>query len=244
MTEGNRFMSMPLEANVSRPVLLLVHGGWLGAWSWDEVRQNLIGRGWQSQTVDLPSEAERGSPRLGLLEDACVVRQRITEIDSPAVVVGHSYGGAVITQAAANLPNVRHLVYICAFQLDIGESMLGIVGDWPAWWNIEGDIATVHDPRAVFFHDLPPDAAERAASRLQPFSVRVGNQSLTAAAWRTIPSTYIVTDRDKAAPPAGQELLATRATYVRHLPSGHLPLLSMPSALTDLIVEAADNTMH
>ncbi|MGA7812593.1 alpha/beta fold hydrolase [Caballeronia sp.] len=243
MTKGNRFMGMPVQANVSRPVLLLVHGGWLGAWSWDEVHQNLISRGWQTQTVDLPSVAELGSPRLGLLEDAYVVRQRINEIDGPVVVVAHSYGGAVITQAAANLPNVRHLVYICAFQLDIGESMLDIVGNRPAWWNIEGDIATVHDPRAVFFDDLPPDAAERAAARLKPFSVCVGNHSLTAAAWRTIPSTYIVTDRDKAAPPAGQEILAARATYVRHLPSGHLPLLSMPSALTDLIVEAAATTM-
>src|ERR1700744_442135 len=104
-TEGNRFMFMPLEANASRPVLLLVHGVWLGAWSWDGVRQNLTGRGWQTQTVDLPSMAERGSPRLGLLEDAYVVRQRINEINGPAVVVPHSYGGAGITQAAAHPAN-------------------------------------------------------------------------------------------------------------------------------------------
>src|ERR1700744_220461 len=238
MKQAQRFMGISLEANVSRPVLVLVHGGWLGAWSWDEVRQNLISRGWQTHTVDLPSVAERGSPRLGLLEDADVVRQRINEIGGPAVVVAHSYGGAVITQAAANLPNVRHLVYICAFQLDIGESMLDIVGNRPAWWNVEGDIATVDNPRAVFFDDMPPDAAERAAARLKPFSVIAGRHALTPAAPGPLPSTSIATNLDSTPPPAAQALLAERATYVRHFPSGHLPLLSMPSALADLIVEA------
>src|SRR6202000_379503 len=107
MKEGQRFMGISLEANVSRPVLLLVHGGWLGAWSWDEVRQNLISRGWQTHTVDLPSVAERGSPRLGLLEDADVVRQRINEIGGPVVGVAHSYRGAGVTPAPPHLPTIR-----------------------------------------------------------------------------------------------------------------------------------------
>jgi pimeloyl-ACP methyl ester carboxylesterase len=233
-------MRMPLEANDCRPTLVLIHGAWFGGWSWDEVRLHLVSRGWQSETVELPNVAYSGNPRFGLFDDAEVVRQRIKNIDGPAVVVAHSYGGAVATQAAADLPNVRHLVYVCAFQLDIGESGLGVVGKPPDWWNVQGDVMSVHDPGTIFFNDMPQDVADRAAARLKPISLCTANQPLTAAAWRTIPSTYIVTHRDNAAAPMHQELLASRATYVRHLPSGHLPLLSMPSALTDLIVEAAN----
>lgn len=231
-------MSLSTEADASRPALLLVHGAWFGAWCWDEVRLDLITRGWRVHTVDLPSVADRGSPRLGLFDDARMVRQRIIEIGGPVVVVAHSYGGAVASQAAAELPSVRHLVYICAFQMDVGECLKSLIDQLPDWWKIEGDIVTPRDARELFFHDVPRETAERAVGRLKPSSARVGAEPLTAAAWREIPSTYIVTDRDRAAPPAGQASIAARATYVRHLPSGHLPLLSMPSALADMIVEA------
>lgn len=236
-------MSIPLEAADSRPMLLFVHGAFFGAWSWDAVRQDLLGRGWESQTVDLPSVADRGSARVGLYEDVEVVHRRIKEIGGPVVVVAHSYGGVVVTQAAAELPNVRHLVYVCGFQLDVGESLLGFIGEAPDWWNIEGDILSAHDPRAVFLHDVPQETAVQAVARLKPVSLCVASQKLTLAAWRTIPSTYIVADEDKAILPVGQEFLAKRAAArVHHLPSGHLPLLSMPSALAGLIVEAVDAT--
>jgi pimeloyl-ACP methyl ester carboxylesterase len=156
------------------------------------------------------------------------------------VVVAHSYGCAVVTQAAAQPANVRHLIYVCGFQLDVEESLLGISGKEPDHWNVEGDILTVQDPRAVFLHDVPQEVALRAVARLKPFSVRAARQKLTVAAWQTISSTYIVADEDKALPPGVQEFLAKRASYVRHLPSGHVPLLSMPRALADLIEEAAD----
>ncbi|MGE2816958.1 alpha/beta fold hydrolase [Mycobacterium heidelbergense] len=231
------------DAGNSRPVLLLVHGAFFGAWIWDELRLDLAARGWKTEAVDLPSTADRGRPRLGLFEDAEMVRQRLKEIGSPVVVVAHSYGGAVVTQAAADLPNVRHLVYVSAFQFDIGESVLGVVGEPPEWWNVEGDILTAHNPRTVFLDDVPQEAAERAIARLKPTSLCVTSQRLTAAAWHEIPSTHIVTDRDKAATPAALQFLAARATHVRHLPSGHVPLLSMPSALADLVVEAANTTI-
>jgi pimeloyl-ACP methyl ester carboxylesterase len=233
-------MTTPLQENASRPVLLLVHGAWFGGWSWDDVRLHLTFRGWRSETVELPSVAHPGSARLGLFDDAEVVRQRIKEIGGPAVVVAHSYGGAVATQAAAALPNVRHLVYVCAFQLDIGESGLGLIGKPPDWWNAQGEVMTVRDPAKIFFNDMPQDAAVRAVARLRPVSLCAATQPLTAAAWRTISSTYIVTGRDNAIAPMHQEVLASRSTYVRHLPAGHVPQLSMPAALTDLIVEAAN----
>lgn len=238
-------MNTPLEPGNSRPTLLLVHGGFFGAWSWEEVELDLRARGWPAQTVDLPSVADEGNPRAGLFEDAEVVRQRIKDIGGAVVAVSHSYSGMVVTQAAAELTNVRHLVYVSAFPLDIGESLLGVLGREPEWLNIDGDIMTATDPHSILLADVPQDVADRAAERLKPTSLSTLTQALTACAWRTIPSTYIVTERDRAAPVEAQEFLATRATYVRRLPSAHTPMLSMPSALADLIVEAAstDTTM-
>lgn len=232
-------MSTPLGVGNSRPMLLLVHEGFFGAWSWEKVQLDLLGRGWRSQTVELPSVADRGSPRAGLCEDAEVVRQRLKEIDEAAVVVSHSYSGAVVTQAAAGLPNVRHLVYISAFPWDVGESLLGVLGRMPDWLDLDGDTITASDPHTVFLADVPKEVADRAVDRLKPTSLSTLTQTVTACAWHAIPSTYVVTERDRAAPLEAQEFFAARATYVRRLPSSHTPMLSMPTALADLIVEAA-----
>jgi pimeloyl-ACP methyl ester carboxylesterase len=221
----------------ARPVALLVHGAWHGAWAWANVERELTTRGWVVHTIDLHSVAERGSPRSGLYHDAWAVRQRIEEIGVPVVVVAHSYGGAVVTQGTDNLPNVRHIVYVCAFALDVGESILGLAGTKPDWWIVEGETMTPDNPRAVFYHDVEQQEADRATARLLPFSYVAVIQTLTAAAWRSVSSTYIICDYD-AAIGAAQELLAKRATHTRHLPSSHSPMMCMPSDLTDLIVEA------
>jgi pimeloyl-ACP methyl ester carboxylesterase len=221
------------------PAMLLVHGAWHGTWVWEKVERELTARGWAVHTVDLPSVAERGQPRKALYDDAAAVRERVKEIDGPVVVVAHSYGGAVVTQGVANLPTVRHIVYVCAFTLDVGESLLGFVGGQPDWWIIEGDIMTPDDPWALFYHDVEQPEAERAIDRLRPISYVSVTETLTAAAWRNVASTYIICDRD-AAMGASQDLLAKRATHIRHLPSSHSPMLSMPSELTDLIVEASN----
>jgi pimeloyl-ACP methyl ester carboxylesterase len=124
----------------AKPTLLLVHGAWHGSWAWELVAPGLESAGWQVRTVDLPSTAERGGPRHDLYDDAAVVRAAIQEIDRPVVVVAHSYGGAVVSEGAA-LPNVRHIVYVAGFQLDVGEALLGQGVDVPAWWVIENDQA-------------------------------------------------------------------------------------------------------
>jgi pimeloyl-ACP methyl ester carboxylesterase len=221
-----------------RPVLLLVHGAWFGAWSWDGVRSDLTANGWQVQTVELPSMAEGCSRRFGLYDDVEVVRARIKAIDGPVVVVAHSYGGAVVTQAADDLANVRHLVYISGFQLDVGEALKDIPVADVIWWEVHDDISIVPDPHTVFFNDLPREAADKAVARLRPITALTAVQPLTSAAWRTIPSTYVVTERDNSFAVKAQEALAARAGRVYRLPSGHVPLLSMPSVVAALIVEA------
>ncbi|MDV3128206.1 alpha/beta hydrolase [Mycobacterium sp. 21AC1] len=229
---------LPTE-NPSKPTVMLVHGSWFGSWCWDAVRIQLIASGWEVRTVDLPSVAYRAKPRFDLFDDAAHLRAKLQQIDGPVVVVGHSYGGAVVSQAAAGIPNVAHLVYVCAFQLDVGESILGVVGAAPNWWIIDDETVTAKDPLKLFFHDVAHELAEQAIARLKPFTLKATSQGLTAAAWHTVPSTYIVTERDRAIP-HGQNYFARRATHRRHLPSGHLPQLSMPLLLTELILEAAN----
>jgi len=222
----------------SRPVIVLVHGAWLKSWSWEKVAPQLNRHGWAVRTVDLPTTG-RGAANFGLYDDVDVVRRAVLGIDGPVVVVAHSYGGAVVSEAVADVPNVTHLVYVCAFQLDEDESLLAVAGGEPLpWWVLDGDVMTVDDPGRLFFNDVAADEARRAIARLEPFSRRAVTEPLTAAAWHSVPSTYIVCDDDVAFG-AGQEVFAARATHVRRLPAGHSPFLSVPSQLTDLIVEAA-----
>jgi len=219
-------------------VLVLVHGAWLGGWSWEKVEPELIARGWEVETVELPSVAELGGPRFGLHDDAATLKKRIREIDRPVVVVAHSYAGAVASQGAADLANVRHIVYVCAFALDVGESLIQLSGRVP-WWNVDGGTMTTFNTREILFTDVPQEDSERAIARMRPFSYAAVTETLTAAAWRSVPSTYILCENDRAV--TDQEAIAARATRVRRLPSDHMPLLSMPLELTDLIVEAASN---
>ncbi|WP_172832586.1 alpha/beta fold hydrolase [Mycobacterium asiaticum] len=223
----------------SRPTLLLVHGAWMHSWVWDGVTPILAQDGWQVRLVDLPTTASQGAGNFGLYDDAALVSDCIAAIDTSVVVVGHSYGGAVVSEAAADHANVAHLVYVCAFQLDAGESLLAAAGGTPLpWWVIDGNQMTVSEPMRLFFNDIAVDDAERASMRLQPFSYPAVTQPLTRAAWRTVPSTYVICERDTAFG-QGQDVFAARASEVRRLPSGHSPFLSVPTELAHTIAEAA-----
>jgi pimeloyl-ACP methyl ester carboxylesterase len=183
--------------------------------------------------------AAKGQLRYGLLDDAAEVRRRIEAIDGPVVVVAHSYGGMTITQAAVGLANVSHIIYLAGFQLDVGESLLGLIEVEPPWWIVDGDVLTPGRPLETFFADVAVDDAARAVHRLQPSSYSIVTERLTAAAWRDIPSTYVICERDQALQLQAQEHMAQRATNVRRLPSSHSPRLSRPAELAQIIVDAA-----
>jgi hypothetical protein len=135
---------------------------------------------------------------------------------------------------------VRHLVYVAGFQLDVGESVLGLADSGaPPWWVVDGEVVTPGRPYDVLYDDMPQAHARRAVGKLQPFSVASFNQPVTAAAWHVAPSTYIICDRDRAVPVQSQETPTTRATYVRRLSTGHSPLLAAPGQLTKVIIESA-----
>jgi pimeloyl-ACP methyl ester carboxylesterase len=177
---------------------------------------------------------------MGLYDDAAVIRRSIKRIGGPVVVVAHSYGGAAVSEGAAHMSDVRHLVYIAAFPLEIGESVLDLTnGRVPEWWVIDGETVTPGKPHEMLYGDVPPVEARKAITKLRPMSIVSFLQPVTAAAWHTAPSTYIVCQRDRAVPVPLQEVLAARATHVRRLPTGHSPFLAAPGQLTKLIIEAA-----
>jgi pimeloyl-ACP methyl ester carboxylesterase len=219
------------------PVVILVHGAWHGAWAWAEITERLAAEGIRSVALDLPSKG-RDTDALGdLYDDAEVVRAAIAAADGPALVVAHSYGGLPVSEGGAG---AAHLVYLAAFMLEPGQTLLGLRnGVEPDWWVTSEDGRTLlpDDPTYVFFADCPPEVAERAAAALVPHRKLVFSQEQRTAAWQTVPSTYVVCERDNAIPPALQELMAQRAGTVSRLDSSHSPFLSRPGEVTAIIQE-------
>lgn len=223
------------------PAILLVHGAWHSSRCWDKVRAVLESRGRQVHAVNLPTVHAGNKASLDMYDDARAVRAAIEEIGGPVMVVAHSYGGVPVTQGAAGLPNVAHIVYIAAFVLDKGESLLAAAGGVPpSWWNVKGDLATAgvpgEPPEQLFYNDLADEEAHAAASQLQAQAAKAYSDPVTEAAWRTVPTTYLVTERDTVFPLPAQEALAARAgsTVVR-IDTSHSPFLSRPEETADVI---------
>ncbi|MEV1078738.1 alpha/beta hydrolase [Streptomyces sp. NPDC050211] len=218
----------------SRPTLLLVHGAWHGAWCWEKLTSVLQAEGWRTRTVDLPSSGGL----TGVEEDAQAVLGELELIDGPVVVVAHSYGGIPVSEAVGRAGNVARIVYLAAFQLDVGESLLGFYGA-PVSPEPGGTEAVPEDPVALFHGDVARPEAEEAAGRLVPQSAKSFGDALTRAGWHTIPSTYIVCEDDLALPAQRQEVLAARAGAVHRIASGHSPFLSQPVELAALLAKIA-----
>lgn len=224
------------EAAHEDPTLVFIHGGFHRSWVWEPVLDQLKPRGWNTQTVDLPSVAVEAGPRLGMYDDAEVVHELLGRLNSPKIVVAHSYGTIPVTQVSHEVPQVRHIVYVAGFQLDVGESLLGAVGGRiPSWWIIDGDSVIVDRPDEIFYNDVQPQTATWAQSRLLPSSFAAFTEPVTAAAWRHIPSTYVICERDQSGPQSWQEAMAQRANRIERLSAGHSPMLSQPKTLAQII---------
>lgn len=227
----------------SSPTILLVHGAWHGSWCWSTVRRQLDAAGLASATVDLPSTHGGPSGALGgLHDDAAVVRDAVQAVDGPVVVVAHSYGGAPTVEGLAGVEGVQHAVFATAFLLDVGESLQAGVGGAPLdWWEPSADGATYTpiDPAYRFYDDCAPEVADRYVPQLLAQSQTSFTEELRAAAWRSIPTTYVVCERDNAIPLVGQEAMAQRAGAVHRLDSGHSPFFAVPDQLTQIVVDVA-----
>ncbi|SNR99023.1 Pimeloyl-ACP methyl ester carboxylesterase [Geodermatophilus pulveris] len=221
--------------------LLLVHGAWHGSWCWGPLR-DALGGDVDVRTVDLPSVGDDPAALGDLAADAATVRAALDGLDGPVVVLGHSYGGAVVTEAVTAGSGVAHLVYLCAFQLDAGDSLLGAVGGQePPWWeDVQGTAVRAATPEQVFYNGVSPELTRDAVSRLGLQSRASLEQPLTDAAWRAVPSTYVVCEQDQAIPVPAQEAMSSRAGDVLRLPAGHSPFLSHPAELAALLRPVLD----
>lgn len=225
-------------AQEESPTVVLVHGAWHGPWAWSEVERQLADEGVDVLTVDLPSVGEETDALGDLDDDAAAVRAVIDSVDGPVVVVAHSYGGAPTTQGAAGADNVVHIVYLTAFMLDEGESLFGLVGGVPPdWWEVadDGESLMPGRPEEIFFNDVSDDAASAASARLAPQSMAAVKAPISAVAWRAVPTTYVICERDNAIPVPAQEMLAGRADNVARLDASHSPFLSQPDAVVGII---------
>ena len=227
-------------AEPEQVTVVLVHGAWHGAWCWDTVKEKLISNGIAVETVDLPSANPRNGHPGGLYDDARAVRSALDSIAGDVVAVAHSYGGIPLSEAAAGAQNVAHLVYLTAFQLDIGESLLSaLAGGQPSWLQIGDGVTTPSDTREIFFADIDDDIAAAATARLSPQSLSSFTEIQTAAAWTAIPSTYVICENDKAIPVPAQEAMAARAGRTIRIDSSHSPFLSRPDDIAQIIADHA-----
>jgi pimeloyl-ACP methyl ester carboxylesterase len=232
----------------SRPTIVLVHGGWADSSGWNAQIKSLRDLGYP---VIAPA-----NPLRGLSSDADYVRSVVDTIDGPVVLVGHSYGGAVISNAAVGAPNVEALVYIAAFAPDEGESLAQLVTMNPG--TMITPEALIERPypvpdgqvgvdlylkpeifRSAFAGDLPRRTTDLMEATQRPFSVAAFTEASGDPAWRSIPSWYLVATEDHAIPPRTQEFMAERAgAHVSRVRASHVPMLSQPEVTTKIVLAA------
>jgi pimeloyl-ACP methyl ester carboxylesterase len=230
---------------VSASPVLLVHGAWGGAWAWGFVQAELEKRGVTSVAIDLPS---RDSAPSTMADDAAAVRSALDGLSEPAVLVGHSYAGVVITEASAGNDKVKHLVYCCAILPQEGESTFSLMGQDPTpsklgdSLRVTDDGLSTVDPagaKAELFNDVSQEQADPIIAGLGTHRVSVFGEAPTKLGWKEHPSTYILTTQDRIFSPELQRRMATSATDVVTVDAGHIPLLSRPAELADAIAAAA-----
>jgi pimeloyl-ACP methyl ester carboxylesterase len=218
------------------PTLVLVHGAWHGPWAWDAVIQELPDLA--IRTVTLPSVGHDPATLGDMHADAAAVRETVTAIEGPVVVVAHSYGGVPTTEGLAGVSQVSRLVYLASFQLDVGESLFGAAGGERAeWWDVheaEGYFDPLR-PAEVFYGDVDEATVRSSIARLGHHSWPAITQPVTRAAWHTVPSTYVVCEKDAAIPLVAQEAMAQRAGQVLRLPTSHSPFLSRPADVASIL---------
>jgi pimeloyl-ACP methyl ester carboxylesterase len=219
--------------------VVLVHGGFVDGSGWQQVYQLLRRDGFNVSIVQ--------NPTLTLADDAEATRRILERQDGPTVLVGHSYGGAVISEAGTH-PAVAALVYISAFAPDKGESVNTLIADPPPGAPVppilppqDGFLFLDRDKfPASFAGDLPLDEAQFMADSQVPWGVDALGGAVTEPAWRQKPSWYLVATEDHMIPPPAQRAMAERAgATVAETPASHCVYVSQPQAVADLIKQAA-----
>ncbi|WHU03121.1 alpha/beta hydrolase [Sphingomonas sp. NIBR02145] len=241
--------ALPLvaQAQTAKPTIVLVHGAFADSSSWNGVIPILQRDGY---TVIAAPNALRS-----VRTDADEVRDLVKSIDGPVVLVGHSYGGSVISEAGEGAPNVKALVYVSAFAPEEGETALGLTGKFPGSTlapalappvKLAGggnDLyilqARFHDQFAA---DVPAAEAKLMAAGQRPIADTALGEATTAPAWKHVPSWFIYGDKDKNIPPVAMQFMAERAGSrgtVVVKGASHVVMVSHAAAVASLIEKAA-----
>ena len=223
----------------SRPSIVLVHGGFVDGSGWEEVYRILRKDGYEVSVVQ--------NPTTSLAADVAATRQALAALRSPAILVGHSYGGVVITEAG-NDPRVAGLVYIAAFAPDAGESVSSLIKDPPPG----APVPPILPPRDGFLFldagrfaesfaaDVAPDKAAFMADSQVPWGLDALNGAVSTPAWKSKASWYLVATDDKMIPPPAQHAMSKRAgSTVVEVKGSHAVYVSQPAAVAAFIEKAA-----
>lgn len=225
----------------TRPNIILVHGAWADGSGWSAVIEDLQAKGYKVTAPQFPLTS--------LADDVARLRQVLALQNGPTILVGHSYGGQIITALGTDAPNVVGLGYIAAFGLDEGESLGAALSQGPPTpallhrfvdkrgfvWLTEDDFVN------HFAADVDPVKARVMYAVQQPLAGAAFNEVMGVPAWKYLPSWYMVATNDQALPPDAERLFAKRmgATVVE-VPSSHLPFVSHPRDVVKLIETAAE----
>jgi pimeloyl-ACP methyl ester carboxylesterase len=223
----------------ARPNVVLVHGAWADGSCWASVVESLQAEGF---TVTAPQ-----FPETSLADDVARLRHVLKRQDGPTVVVGHSYGGQIVTALGPDAPNVVGLVYIAAFGLDEGESIGALLTQGPptpALAHLEIDelgFAWLPEDDFVqhFAADVDPAKARVMHAVQQPLAASTLQDVMGPPAWKSFPSWYLVATADEAIPPDAERQFAARmgATTVE-VASSHVPMVSHPDEVVKLVQAA------
>jgi len=223
--------------------VVLVHGGFVDGSGWQGVYKALKKDGYTVSIVQ--------NPTTSLADDVAVTKRILATQDGPVILVGHSYGGAVITEAGTH-PKVAGLVYVAAFMPDKGESVAALIKNPPAGAPVPPILPPVDGFlfldkakfAASFAADVSPDVAAFMADAQVPWGVEALSGVISEPAWRTKPSWYLLTSDDKMIPPDAQRVMSTRAgATVVEVKGSHAVYVSQPQAVASLIEKAAKAAM-
>jgi len=227
-------------AGIPVNTIVLVHGGFVDGSGWEEVYKILKRDGYNVSIVQ--------NPTISLADDVAVTKRVLATQNGPVILVGHSYGGAVITEAG-NDPKVAGLVYVAAFALDDGESVSSLIKDPPPG----APVPPILPPQdgylfldkakfaASFAADVDPEKAAFMADSQVPWGVGALSGTISKAAWRSKPSWYLVATEDKMIPPPAQRLMSKRAgSTAVEIAGSHAIYASQPNAVAKLIETAAE----
>jgi pimeloyl-ACP methyl ester carboxylesterase len=232
-------IDMPPIANGALGAIVLVHGGFVDGSGWEDVYRILKEDGYRVSIVQ--------NPTTSLADDVAATKRVIAEQNGPVILVGHSYGGVVITEAG-NDPSVTGLVYITAFAPGRGESVASLIKDPPPGAPVppilppqEGFLMLDKAQFAASFAaDVAPEKAEFMANSQVPWGVVALNGAVTQPAWESKPSWYLVATDDRMIPPPAQRAMSKRAgSSVVEVKGSHAVYVSQPQAVADLIKKAA-----